>query len=161
MREQDLLDELQALTGRSWAGEIQRWAHSTHELPLRELLAGHGIAVEAETSAMAQRLGLRVSEAAGSVQVKVVLRGSAAEAAGLAAGDEWLGLEVGAKGQGGSWRLGKLDELPALLGKERQLTALVSRDKRLLRLPLTVPAQASGWQLSVPKDRAADLWPAV
>jgi hypothetical protein len=48
-----------------------------------------------------------------------------------------------------------------LLGKERQLTALVSRDKRLLRLPLTVPAQASHWQLSVPKDRPADQWPAV
>jgi predicted metalloprotease with PDZ domain len=161
MREQDLLDELQAVTGRSWVGEIQHWAHSTQELPLRELLTAHGIAVEADTSSMAQRLGLRVSEAAGSVQVKVVLRGSAAEAAGLAAGDEWLGLEVGGKGQGGSWRLGKLDELPALLGKERQLTALVSRDKRLLRLPLTVPAQASHWLLRVPKDRAADQWPAV
>jgi S1-C subfamily serine protease len=102
-----------------------------------------------------------VLEAAGSVQVKVVLRGSASEAAGLAAGDEWLGLDVGSKGQGGSWRLGKLDELSALLGKERQLTALVSRDKRLLRLPLTVPAQASGWKLSVPKERATDQWPAA
>ena len=161
LREQDLLDELQAVTGRSWAGEIQRWAHSTQELPLRELLTEHGIRVEAETSGMAQRLGLRVSEAAGSVQVKVVLRGGAGEAAGLAAGDEWLGLDVGAKGQGGSWRLGKLDELPALLGKERQLTALVSRDKRLLRLPLKVPAQASHWQLSVLKDRPVDQWPAV
>ncbi len=161
MREQDLLDELQALTGRSWAGEIQRWVHSTQELPLRELLAAHGITIAAETSGMAQRLGLRVNEAGGSVQVKVVLRASAAEEAGLAAGDEWLGLEVGSKGQGGSWRLGKLEELPALLGKERKLIALVSRDKRLLRLPLTVPAQASHWQLSVPKDRAADQWPAV
>jgi predicted metalloprotease with PDZ domain len=161
MREQDLLDELQTVTGRSWAGEIQHWAHSTQELPLRELLTGHGIAVEAETSGMAQRLGLRVSEAAGSVQVKVVLRGSAAEAAGLAAGDEWLGLEVGAKGQGGGWRLGKLDELSALLGQERQLTALVSRDKRLLRLPLKVPVQVSHWRLRVPKDRAAGQWPAA
>jgi S1-C subfamily serine protease len=104
---------------------------------------------------------LRVSEAAGIVQVKVVLRGGAGEAAGLAAGDEWLGLDVGAKGQGGSWRLSKLDELSALLGKERQLTALVSRDKRLLRLPLTVPDQASHWQLRVPKERTADQWPGV
>ena len=159
MREQDVLDELQAVTGRSWAGELQRWVHSTQELPLRELLTEHGILVEAETSAMSQRLGLRVSEAGGNVQVKVVLRGSAGEAAGLAAGDEWLGLEVGAKGQGGSWRLGKLDELSTLLGKERQITALVSRDKRLLRLPLRVPAQASHWLLSVPKDRVTDQWP--
>ena len=161
MREQDLLDELQALTGRSWQKEIQAWVHSTHELPLRELLSAHGIQVEAETSAMAQRLGLRVSEGAGSVQVKAVLRGSAAETAGLAAGDEWLGLDVGAKGQGGSWRLGKLDELPALLGSERQLTAWVSRDKRLLRLRLTVPAQASQWRLSVPADRAKGQWPST
>ena len=160
MREQDLLDELQALTGRSWASEIQRWAHSTQELPLRDLLSAHGIQVEAETSGMAQRLGLRVSEAAGSVQVKMVLRGSAGEAAGLAAGDEWLGLEVGAKGLGGSWRLSKLDELSALLGKERQLTALVSRDKRLLRLPLTVPEQASVWKLTVPAGRPPG-WPAI
>ena len=161
LREQDLLDELQALTGRSWTGEIQRWAHSTQELPLRELLTAHGIQVDAEIAGMAERLGLRVSDAAGSVQVKGVLRGSAGEAAGLAAGDEWLGLEVGAKGQGGSWRLSKLAELPALLGKERKLIALVSRDRRLLRLPLRVPAQASHWQLSVPKERAGHPWPAA
>jgi len=67
---------------------------------------------------------------------------------------------VGAKGQGGSWRLSKLDELSALLGKERQLTALVSRDKRLLRLPLTVPEQASVWKLTVPAGRPPS-WPAI
>jgi hypothetical protein len=48
-----------------------------------------------------------------------------------------------------------------LLGKERQLTALVSRDKRLLRLPLTVPDQASHWQLRVPKERTGHPWPAA
>jgi len=161
MREQDLLDELQSLTGRSWDKEIKAWVHSTLDLPLRELLAHQGIDIQAETSTMTQRLGLRVSEVGGSVQIKAVMRGSAAETAGLAAGDEWLGLEVGNKAQGGSWRLSKLDDLPALLGRERKLTALVSRDKRLLRLPLSVPAQASTWQLSVPKDRASGQWPAA
>jgi predicted metalloprotease with PDZ domain len=160
MREQDLLDELQSLTGRSWALEIQAWVHSTHDLPLRDLLTAHGVTIEAETATMAQRLGLRVSEAGGSVQIKGVLRGSAAEAVGLAAGDEWLGMDVGAKGQGGSWRLSKLDELPALLGKEQQLVALVSRDKRLLRLPLKVPEQASGWKLAMAAGRAQG-WPAI
>ncbi len=160
MREQDLLDELQAYTGRSWQAEIQAWVHSTTDLPLRELLTAQGVVLDAETSTMAQRLGLRVSEAGGSVQIKGVLRGSAAETAGLAAGDEWLGLEVGAKGQGGSWRLHKLDDLPALLGREQKLMALVSRDKRLLRLLLKVPAQASGWKLSVPTDRTPG-WPSV
>jgi hypothetical protein len=94
------------------------------------------------------------------VQIKAVLRGSAAESAGLAARDEWLGVEVGAKGQGGQWRIGKLSEVPELLGKERQLTALVSRDRQLLRLPLTVPQQSSVWRLEARKDRQA-TWPAA
>jgi hypothetical protein len=165
MREHDVLDELHALTGRHWDKEIQAWVHSTQELPLRDLLSREGIEVHADTATMAQRLGLRVSEAAGSVQVKAVLRGGAAEKAGLATGDEWLGLEVGktptARQKNGAWRLTKLDELPALLGRERDLVALVSRDKRILRLPLTVPAQASVWRLAVPKDRAHAQWPSL
>ena len=165
MREQDVLDELQALSGRSWAREIKAWVHSTEDLPLRDVLTSQGIEVHAETASMAQRLGLRVSETGGSVQIKGVLRGSAAETAGLAAGDEWLGQEVGktpaARAQNGGWRLTKLDDLPALLGRERQLMALVSRDKRLLRLPLTVPAQASQWRLAVPAERKPGQWPAA
>jgi len=161
MREQDLLAELQTVSGRSWQKEIQAWVHSTEDLPLRDLLTSQGIEVHAEIASMAQRLGLRVSETSGSVHIKAVLRSSAAEAAGLAAGDEWLGMEVGAKAQGGSWRLGKLDELPALMGREHKGVALVSRDKRMLRLPLTIPAQASHWRLAVPADRKAGQWPAV
>ena len=161
MREQDLLAELQTVSGRSWQKEIQAWVHSTEDLPLRDLLTSQGIEVHAEIASMAQRLGLRVSETGGSVHIKAVLRSSAAEAAGLAAGDEWLGMEVGAQAQGGSWRLGKLDELPALMGREHKGVALVSRDKRMLRLPLTIPAQASHWRLAVPADRKAGQWPAV
>jgi predicted metalloprotease with PDZ domain len=159
MREQDLRDELHGLTGRSWQAEIQAWVHGTQELPLRELLEAHGIQLDDEASPMAQRLGLRVAEAAGSVQVKAVLRGSAAETAGMAAGDEWLGLDVGTQGQGGSWRLSKLDELPALMGQERLLTAWVARDKRLLRLRLAIPALLSQWRLNVPTSRASGQWP--
>ena len=160
MREQDLLDELQSLTGRSWASEIRAWVHSTQELPLRALFTAQGFDVSAEIAPMSQRLGLRVSEAGGHVHVKAVLRGSAAERAGLAAGDEWLGLDVGAKGQAGSWRLNKLDDLPALLGKEQQLVALISRDKRLLRLPMKVPEQASSWKLAKAAGRTTG-WPWV
>jgi predicted metalloprotease with PDZ domain len=159
MREQDLLDELHALTDRSWQPEIQAWVHSTQELPLRELLEAQDIQIDTEASPMAQRLGLRVGEGAGSVQVKTVLRGSAAEIAGMAAGDEWLGLDVGTKGQGGSWRLSKLDELPALMGQERLLTAWVARDKRLLRLHLTIPALLNQWCLKAPTPRASGQWP--
>jgi len=160
MREQDLLDELQAQTGRSWQAEISAWVHSTAELPLAKLLEGQGIQIHVDTGNFADRLGLRHTDSASGVQIKSVLRGSAAELAGLAARDEWLGVEVGAKGQGGHWRIGKLAEVPELLGKERKLTALVSRDRQLLRLPLTVPQQSSIWRLEVRKDRQA-TWPAA
>ena len=158
MREQDVLDELQALTGRSWQAEIQAWVHSTAELPLAPLLKHQGIQIHAESASFADRLGLRHQDSASGVQIKAVQRGSAAEKAGLAARDEWLGVEVGAKGQGGSWRVGKLAEVPELLGKERQLIAWVARDRQLLRLPLTVPQQSSVWRLEAAKDRQAG-WP--
>jgi predicted metalloprotease with PDZ domain len=160
MREQDLLDELQAQTGRSWQAEIGAWVHSTAELPVAKLLESQGIQIHVESTGFGDRLGLRHSDNASGVQVKAVLRGSAAEAAGLAARDEWLGIEVGAKGQGGSWRVTKLSEVPELLGKERKFTALVSRDRQLLRLPFTVPQQSSVWRLEAAKDRTA-AWPAA
>jgi len=158
MREQDVLDELQAVTGRSWRKELQAWVHSTTELPLAILLEAQGIRIHAEPGNFAQHLGLRHQDANGSVQVKAVLRGSAAEQAGFAAGDEWLGLEVGARGQSGHWRVNKLDDVPVLLGKERKALALVSRDKQLLRLPLVVPQQSTVWRLEAAASRSAG-WP--
>jgi len=164
MREQDVLDELQALTGRSWRKELQAWVHSTAELPLAKLLEAQGIRIHAEPGNFAQHLGLRHADANGSVQVKAVLRGSAAEQAGFAAGDEWLGLEVGARGQLGktvqSWRVNKLADVPELLGKERKAVVLVSRDKQLLRLPLVVPQQSTVWRLEAASSRSAG-WPAI
>ncbi len=160
MREQDVLDALQVLTGRSWQKELQAWVHGTAELPLAQLLEAQGVRIHAEPVKCAQHLGLRHADANGSVQVKAVLRGSAAERAGLAAGDEWLGLEVGARGQGGHWRVGKLADVPELLGKERKAVALVSRDKQLLRLPLVVPQQSTVWRLEMAADRSS-RWPAV
>ncbi|MFM7025593.1 MAG: peptidase M61, partial [Limnohabitans sp.] len=160
MREQDVLDELQSLTGRAWQQELQAWVHGTGELPLARLLEAQGIRIHAEPGNFAQHLGLRHVDANASVQVKAVLRGSAAERAGLAAGDEWLGLEVGTRGQHGHWRVNKLDDVPLLLGKERKAVALVSRDKQLLRLPLTVPQQSTVWRLEAAAGRSAS-WPAA
>ena len=160
MNEQDLLDALQALTGRSWQKELQSWVHSTDELPLSRLLEAQGVRIHAETGNFAQHLGLRHQDANASVQVKAVLRGSAAERAGLAAGDEWLGLEVGARGQGGQWRVNKLADVPELLGAERKAVAIVSRDKQLLRLPLTVPQQSTVWRLELSAGRGG-AWPSA
>lgn len=137
LSEADVLAVLQDLSGRSWETEIAAWVHGTGELPLAELLAAHGVLLEADRPALAQQLGLRVQENH-SVQIKVVQRGSAAERAGFMAGDEWLGVE---NPDGSGWRLGKLDDLRLYTQAGSRVTALVARDRQLLRLPLQLPAQ--------------------
>jgi len=104
LSEADLLAELEAQTGRSWKKELKAWVHSTQELPLKTLLSSHGVVVHEDAPQMAQRLGLRVVEAQGVVQVKAVLRGGAAEKAGMAAGDEWWAV-ASAKAKSQTWRL--------------------------------------------------------
>ena len=146
MKEADLKAVLKQLTGRDHADEIAAWVHGTGELPLQSLLKGVGLNVSEEPAALAQRLGLRVSEGTAGIAIKNVLSGSAAEAAGLAPGDEWLGVEIGDE----AWRVNKLDEVAFYLGTRRELTALVSRDKRLLRLPLQWPAASSSLRISLP-----------
>ena len=155
MSEADLLDVLQLLAGRSLAPELAQWVHSTDTLPLQPLLERHGVAVHADPSHMAQRLGLRVAEA-GSIVVKTVLRGGAAEKAGFRAGDEWLGVELPGEREG--WRLQKLDDLVLYAGSQLRMTALVSRDKRLLRLPLVLPEGVTTWRLAARDTAALTAW---
>jgi predicted metalloprotease with PDZ domain len=154
--EDDFAQALQTVGGRSYAKEIAAWVHSTQDLPLAELLAAHGAMLTPEPATalpMAQRLGLRVSEAQGSLIIKTVLRGGLAERAGLAAGDEWLAVS--------DWRIHKLDDLSLLAGKAKQITATVSRDKRLHRLKLTLPqpSQApSSFMLRAGKEEPLSRW---
>ena len=144
MAEADFAGVLHALGGRSFAKEIAAWVHSTQELPVKKLLAQAGVDLHDDPSQMTQKLGLRVSEVQGTVTIKVVLRGGAAEKAGFSSNDEWLGIEwaegVKKSSAAQAWRLNKVDDLPMLLGKQKTVTALVSRNKRLLRLPLTIPS---------------------
>lgn len=137
MDEATLRAVLQELGGRPFDAELDAWVHGTSELPLEELLGAHGITLKREEPPVAQRLGLRVSENS-AVQIKTVLRGGLAEQAGMAAGDEWIGIEV----QGQGWRIGKLDDIALYAGTEKTVTALVARDQRLLRLPLALEQRA-------------------
>ena len=155
MQEADVLAVLQALSSRSWVKEIKAWVHSTQELPLRPLLESQDILVYDDPAQPAQRLGLRVSETAGALRIKTVLQGGAAQRAGLCAGDEWLGVEL----PSGGWRIHKLDDLGAVLGPARRCVALISRDKQLLRLPLTLPARVTTWRLAA-GSRVPTAWPA-
>ena len=154
--EADIAAELQAHGGRSFAAELAAWVHGTDDLPLATLLAGQGVALTQEPAPLAQRLGLRVDERAGIVVLKNVLRHGAAEQAGLAAGDEWLGVED-AQGQG--WRLNHLDDLRLYVPEPATVTALVARDGRLLRLPLTLPPPGEGVvQLALADAARAGDW---
>ncbi|MEY2621076.1 MAG: hypothetical protein RIT26_896 [Pseudomonadota bacterium] len=152
MREADLLAELQAQTGRSWEAEIRAWVHSTDDLPLARLLRGQGVVIDTERAPLAQRLGLRSTDSAAGVMVKAVLRDGAAEQAGMAAGDEWLAVEVGRGAKAQIWRLKKLDDLPLWLGPETRCRALISRQQRLLWLDLKVPRLAANWTLKPGPD---------
>lgn len=157
MSEADVLTVLQALTGRSWEAELQAWVHGTQELPVTELLAAHGVAADADQPVPAQALGLRVQESH-SVLIKQVLRGGLAEQAGMMAGDEWYGIEIGGQG----WRLGKLEELAMYVPQgTTSITALVARDRQLLRLTLPLPqasAPLSNYKLRVQDEAAVNRW---
>jgi predicted metalloprotease with PDZ domain len=164
MQESDLSAALLAVSGRSFDAELAAWVHGKAELPLQPLLEQHGVSVLEDPAQLAQRLGLRVSESAG-ITVKAVLRGGAAERAGFAAGDEWLGIALG--GPAGAkvkpapdagWRLNRLEDLLLYAGQATQLQALVARDKRLLRLQLSLPPQVTTWRLSVQDTSRVNAW---
>ena len=155
MTEADFLAVLQALGKRSFAAELASWVHGKSDLPLRTLLAEHGVAVHDDPAQLAQRLGLRVSEING-LHVKAVLSGGAAEKAGFAAGDEWVGIEATASS--GGWRMQRLDDFLLYAGQAKKVIALVSRDKRLVRLGFTVPPAANTWRLAVKDAAKVDAW---
>lgn len=154
MTEADFAAVLKELGGRSFSKEIAAWIHGTRELPLESLLLARGVNVSHDPSQLQQRLGLRSADSNGNVVVKTVLRGGAAEQAGFAPNDEWIGVEVGGQG----WRLGKLDDLLLYAGTQRKLTALVARDRRLLRLELVLPAVSTTWRLGLRDEPLARAW---
>ncbi len=155
MREADFAQALQAACGRSLDAELAAWVHGREDLPLKALLQAHGVAVLEEPAQLAQRLGLRVSEGPGGLNLKTVLHGGPAHAAGLSAGDEWLGVEVGG---GRGWRLVKLEDLNLYARPGETLTALVARDQQLLRLPLVMPAAVTTWRLAVQDAPVLERW---
>jgi len=157
MTESDMAAVLADLAGRSFTKEISSWVHGTADLPLKPLLTAQGLAVLEEPAPIAERLGLRVTENDG-VRIKSVLRGGAAEQAGFAAGDEWLGLTVGNAKSASHWRLTKLDEIMLYAGNATKIGVLVARDKRLLPLSLTLPQAVTSWRLAVRDNQLVKLW---
>jgi predicted metalloprotease with PDZ domain len=167
--EDDIAHALQAVSGRSYARELRAWVHGTGELPVPGLLPSMGIVQDHEPDRISAAWGLRLSEGpvTGCV-VRQVLRGSAAEAAGLCAGDEILAVQ--------GWRVRRLDDaarwLPAHLqgsqatgsrapkqrGADRAAQLMVTRDQRILHLSLTPNADLTHlptlrWALGTGRER--------
>ena len=163
MTEQDVRTVLRELGGRSFDQEMDAWVHGTDELPVHALLKGSGVQLTPQASDLARQWGLRCKEGS-SILVQSVLRGSLAEAAGFAPGDEWIGVEVANMPPPATgWRVGSLAEVQASLalacqtvgtgkrqsGKAQKLqtlqtvVAIVARDCRLLRLQMRLPTEAA------------------
>jgi predicted metalloprotease with PDZ domain len=163
MAQADFAAVLQQLGGRSFAPELAQWVHTAADLPLNSLLQQCGVQIVEDVPQLAQRLGLRVAESGGAVQVKVVLRCGAAEQAGFCVGDEWLAVGSTASKL---WRLSKLDDMALYVheraGKPTALQALVSRDKRLHTLKLSLPtaerSDLATWVLRVGDAAKVDAW---
>lgn len=131
--EADIASALAQVGGRSYAKELTAWVHGTDDAPWRALLAKFGVAWNQQAPNVAQRLGLRASESAlTGIKLSNVLRGGAAEAAGLSAGDELVAVD--------DWRVRRLDDLTRLMDAKRTASVLVSRDQRMLTLALALPA---------------------
>ena len=130
--ESDIAQALRDVAGRSLADELRAWVHGTDELPLQPLLERFGVQWQPQLATLAQRLGLRVSESAlTGVKVSNVLRGGAAERAGLSTGDELLAVD--------GWRIRRIDDAQRLLRPGMPTPLLLSRDQRVLTLPLVLP----------------------
>ncbi|MBI5259553.1 MAG: M61 family metallopeptidase [Burkholderiales bacterium] len=131
--EADIAAAFEAVGGRSFEPELQAWVRGREELPLAELLDSVGVSWGTERAGLAASLGLRLSEGPVSgVQVKAVLAGSAAAAAGLSAGDELLAAD--------GWRLRRFDDLLGWVARGAPFELLLVRDQRIQSLKLVPQA---------------------
>ena len=140
--EADIAQVLHEVAGRSFAAELRDWVHGTQDLPLQPLLARFAVQWQTQAPTLAQRLGLRVSESAlTGVKVTNVLRGGAAEQAGIATGDELLAVDA--------WRIRRIDDAQRVLKPGATAPLLLARDQRLLTVRLTCPKSDDAVQGSV------------
>ncbi|MEO7057716.1 MAG: PDZ domain-containing protein, partial [Caldimonas sp.] len=149
--EADIAAALEVVGGRSFAPELAAWIHGTGELPLDALLARFAVAVERQPATLAQRLGVRVAESAlTGVKITHVMRGSAAERAGLSAGDELIAA--------GGWRLRRLEDALRCVDGEGETPWLVGRDQRVVEIAVdaALPGPADAGAVTLKAAAAAN-----
>lgn len=157
MREADLLSIVSHFSSPDMAEQLTHWVHGTEDLPLQNCLAQHGVSYEECSASRLDQLGLKVKEHHG-LWIKSVLRNSPAEQAGFAAGDEWLGIQIGEGKTLQRWRLSRLEDLPLYMGLACTCQVLVARDQRLLTLNLQIPADVHTVNLSIAHLGQLNAW---
>jgi predicted metalloprotease with PDZ domain len=157
MAQADLAAVLLELSEESFDQRLAQWVHGTDDLPLKDLLQAQGVTYAEVPAQLAEQLGMRVTEHNG-IHIKSVLRDGAAERASMAAGDEWLAIEVGQGKALQAWRLTKLADLPLYLGTAKNFKALLARDQRLLTLTVTLPESVNLVKLCVGAPQLVDAW---
>ncbi len=91
LEDDDIRQLAEELSGLKLKRFFARYVHGTDELPLKALLAKAGIKLELET-AKTPALGVKTSGEVNEVKLLTVFTGSAAQAAGLSAGDILLAI---------------------------------------------------------------------
>jgi predicted metalloprotease with PDZ domain len=115
------------LGGKAIAAELRDWVHQRGELDVFAALARVGVEPDVEPLNLATELGVRLSEGPVSgIQVKAVLAGGAAAAAGLSAGDEILAVD--------GWRVRRLDDALAWIRTGAAFELLIVRQQRVRTL---------------------------
>jgi len=117
------------LDSAALADELRSWVHGRGELPLLAALAAAGVGQGSEAAGWAPSFGLKLSEGPiTGVQVKGVMAGSAAAAAGLSAGDELLAID--------GWRIRRFDDARSWVAPGAAMQLTLVRGQRLRELTL-------------------------
>jgi predicted metalloprotease with PDZ domain len=136
LTEERVLNELTELGGAALAESLKSWVHGHDDLPLDAALAAAGVKRSEDKAPWNAALGLKLSEGpVTGVQVKSVLTGSAAAAAGISPGDELLAVD--------GWRIRRLDDAQQWVAEGQPFELLLVRQQRVRTLtvkPLAAPA---------------------
>ena len=154
LTEAQVLAQVEAMAGPALRDELAAWVHGRGDLPLDAALATAGVQVSDEASGFAASLGLKLSEGpVTGVQVKTVLAGGTAAAAGLSAGDELIAVD--------GWRIRRLEDATQWLRPNQAFDLLIVRQQRLRTLRVALGGDtARQLNLSLqtePAASAADL----
>ncbi|WP_157263586.1 M61 family metallopeptidase [Azohydromonas aeria] len=145
--EDDIAQAVRDVAGAPAAEALRAWVHGTGDIDVKPLLARLGVAWKTEPQAFAAALGLRLSEGpVTGVQVRSVLRGSAAERSGVSAGDELLAVD--------RWRVRRLDDAQQWLTVGAPFELLLVRNQRVLTVHVEPPAQPAVSVALAPDDEA-------